>query len=69
MIQRQIVKDSDNQIEIEDAAFTKYPITTLHSIVWTIISINVTIYRIALEQRYQTSHYIMMTSKLLRKCI
>ena len=52
MLQRQIVvKALVKQIDTEDLAFTKYAITSLHSIAWILTSINVTIYRtIALPQ-------------------
>ena len=68
--QRQLViKALVTQLDIEDIVRTKYTITHFHSIAWMWSSIIVTIYRIVLEQRYQTSHYIVMTSKLLRRCI
>jgi hypothetical protein len=69
--QRQIVKALDKYVNIEDPVSTKYAITDFHSIVWMFISIDVTIYRTVLIQRYQsTSHFIMlMTTKLLRYSI
>jgi hypothetical protein len=44
MLQRQIVNALEWQIDIEDPAFTKYPITTLPSLTF-LISVKVTIYR------------------------
>jgi hypothetical protein len=64
--QSQIIKAVGKQLDIEDLVLTKYTITHFHSIVWMWSSVIVTIYRIVLEQRYKTSHCIMMmtTSKL-----
>jgi hypothetical protein len=63
--QTQIVKASGKQIDNEDPAYTKRDITKSHYVVWNFISVNVTIYRIVLLQRYQTSsNFIMMTTKL-----
>jgi hypothetical protein len=72
MFQRQIVvKDLGKQIDIEDPAYTKYDAgTSFQSIVWISISVNVTIYRTVTLQRYQsTSHFIMLTTKLLRSYV
>jgi hypothetical protein len=46
MLQRQIViRGLGKQIDIEDSACTKYAGTSFQSIVWILISVNVTIYR------------------------
>ncbi len=45
MLQRQIVKELGNQIDTKDPLYTKYAITGFQSIVWILISVNVTIYR------------------------
>jgi hypothetical protein len=49
--QRQIVKISGKQIDIEDPVCMKYASTSFHSIVWVFISVNVTIYRLLHYQR------------------
>jgi hypothetical protein len=69
MLQRQIVKAVDNRIDIEDPGDKKYAITYFHSITWMWVSVIVTIYRIVPVQRFQTSHCIVMISKLLRSSI
>ena len=73
MLQRQIVIQAlGTRIGIEDLVCIKYTGTSFHSIGCMLISVNVTIHRTALIQRYQsTSHFIMllMTTKLLRGCI
>ena len=68
MIQlRQIVKDSDNQIGMEDPKCVKYTFISFDHLDWMIISVIVTIYSTVLIQRYQdTGHFIMLTTKLLR---
>jgi hypothetical protein len=45
MLQRQIVKESDTQIDIKYLAYRKYAITDFHSVVWMFIAVIVTIYR------------------------
>jgi hypothetical protein len=67
MLQRQIVKVLDRQIDREYPVYTKYAGTNFHS-VGLLISVNVTIYRTVALQRDQNSHGIMMTAKL-RNCI
>ena len=72
MLQRQIVvKGLGKQIDIEYPAYTKYDASTsFQSIVWILISVNVTIYRTVLIQRYQsTNHCIILTTTKLRSCI
>jgi hypothetical protein len=67
MLQTQLVNALGKQIDIEDPAYTKYAITSFHSI-GLLISINVTIYRtIAPPDNYEISHYIISTK--LRSCI
>ena len=61
-----VIKALVTQLDIEDLVYIKYTITHFHSIAWMWSSVIVTTYRIVLEQRYKTSHYIMMISKLLR---
>jgi hypothetical protein len=64
---RQIIKAVDNHIDIKDLMGSKYSAVRFHSKAWMLISVNVTIYRTVLPQRYQSSsrHWIvMMTSKL-----
>ena len=50
MLQRQIVKFLSKQIEYPVGA--KDVITRIHSLTWMLISVNVTIYRTELRQRY-----------------
>jgi hypothetical protein len=71
MLQRQIVVNSlGRQIGTDDLACMKYAGTSFQSIAWMLIYVNVTIYRtIALPESYENSHYIMLTTKLLRRCI
>jgi hypothetical protein len=60
MLQRQIVKFLGRQIEYSVSA--KDPITRIHSLTWTFIFVNVTIYRtIAQPESYENSHYLMPT--------
>ena len=69
MLQRQIVKVLDRQIDIEDPAYTKYAGTSFQSIVGILIFDIVAIKRnAAVQQRYEHNHYII-TTKLLRRCI
>ena len=68
--ERQIVIQAlGNQIDIEDPAYTKYYQISFQSIVWILISVNVTIYRTVPLQRYQNSHCIIITTTKLRSCI
>jgi hypothetical protein len=62
MLQRQILKNLGNQIDIQYPICAKYTITSFHSIDWLLISVNVTIYRTAFAKWYQSSnsHRIMM---------
>jgi hypothetical protein len=71
MLQRQLViKAFVTQLDIEDLVRTKYTITHFHFITLMWVSVNVTIYGTVLIQRYQDiSHFIMLTTKLLRRCI
>jgi hypothetical protein len=62
MIQRQIAKTLGKQIDIGDPTYTKYAITSFHSIAWLLISVNVTIYSTAFAQWYETSHSLMVTT-------
>jgi hypothetical protein len=65
--QRQIVKISGKQIDIEDPVCTKYAIASFHCI-GLLISVNVTIYRtMAPPDGYEINHYIITTK--LRSCI
>jgi hypothetical protein len=68
-MQRQIVKGLGNQIDIEYPAYTKYAGTSFQSIVWMLIFDIVTIKRNAAVLRYENNHCIMLTTKLLRRCI
>jgi hypothetical protein len=70
MIQRrQIVKGLDDQID-EDPAYTKYAGTSFQFIAWMLIFDVVTIKRnSAVLERYENNHCIMLTTKLLRRCI
>jgi hypothetical protein len=63
MLQTEVVNAVGDHIDIEDPAFMKYPITTLHSLSWIIISVIVTIHQTVPIQRYQSSHCIT-TAKL-----
>jgi hypothetical protein len=69
MLQRQIViKDLDNQTDLEDPAYRKYVGTSFLSIVWMLRFDIVTIKRnAALLQRYENNRYIITTK--LRSCI
>jgi len=72
MLQRQIViKAFGTQIDIEDPAYTKYYAgTSFQSIVWILISVIVTNNRtLPLQESYENSHYIMMTTTKLMSCI
>jgi hypothetical protein len=70
MLQTQIVKGLGKQIDIEDPAYTKYACTSFQSMVWMLIFDIVTIKRNAtVLQRYENNHCIMLTTKLLRRCI
>ena len=71
MLQRQIVKSLDNQIDVEDPGRRKYAITRIYLIAWIFISINVTLYRTAPLQRCQSSnsHWILLTTKLRSRSI
>jgi hypothetical protein len=69
-MQRQIVKGLGNQLDTEDPAYAKYAGTSFQSIVWILIFDIVTIRRnAAVIQRYENNHCIMLTAKLLRRCI
>jgi hypothetical protein len=69
MLQRQIVvKALGKQIDIEDAAYTKYVDTSFQFITWMLIFDIVTIKRnAAVLERYGNNHCIMLTTKLLRR--
>jgi len=70
MLQRQIIKELGNQIDAKDPLYIKYAITGFHFIAWTLISVNVTIYRTVPIQRCQgSSRCILMTTTKLRSCI
>ena len=67
--QRQIVKISGKQMDIEDPAHANYIATSFQSIAGMLIFDIVTIKRnAAVQQRYVNNHCIS-TTKLLRRCI
>jgi hypothetical protein len=69
---RDIIKAVGNAIDIEDPEYTKYVITSFHSIARILISVNVTIYRTVTLPKYQTSSshcIVMMTTSLRSKTI
>ena len=71
MLQRRqiVVKGLGKQIDIEDPAYRNYAGTRFQSIVGMLIFDIVTIKRNAAVQRYKNNHCIMLTTKLLRRCI
>jgi hypothetical protein len=65
-----VVKGLGKQIDIEYSAYTKYNAgTSFQSILWMLIFDIVTIKRNAAVLRYENNHCIMLTTKLLRRCI
>jgi hypothetical protein len=68
MHQRQIVVKFPGK-QIEYPVDAKDAITRIHSLTWIFIFVNVTTQRTVSLQSYETSHFIMMTTKLLRSSI
>ena len=66
ILQRQVIKAVGHQIDVEYTAYTKYALTSFHSIAWILISVNVTIYRTVPMPTYQNGNHciIVMTTEL-----